>query len=65
MNASDFTNTDACESEKERVFSVKSLDLRNIAMFCVKYSSKIIHFLQAMYSAGIYAFIPNFLTKIR
>ena len=44
MNTSAFTNVDACESEKERAFSVNSLGVRNIAMLCGKYSSKLIHF---------------------
>ena len=44
LNASAFTNVDACESEKERAFSVNSMGVRNIVMFCRRYSSKFIHF---------------------
>ena len=44
MNASAFTNVDACESEKERAYSVNSMGVRNIVMLCRRYSSKFIHF---------------------
>ena len=44
INASAFTNVDACESEKERAYSVNSLGVRNIVMLCRRYSSKFIHF---------------------
>lgn len=44
MNASAFTNVDACESEKEKAFAVNSLGVKNIAMLCGRYSSKFIHF---------------------
>ena len=44
INASAFTNVDACESEKERAFAVNSLGVMNIASLCREYSSKFIHF---------------------
>ena len=44
VNASAFTNVDTCELEKERAFAVNSLGVMNIASFCRKYSSKLIHF---------------------
>ena len=44
LNASAFTNVDACESEKERAFAVNSLGVKNIAVLCKKYYSKFIHF---------------------
>lgn len=44
VNASAFTNVDACESKKEMAFSVNSLGVRNIAMLSRRYSSKFIHF---------------------
>lgn len=43
INASAFTNVDACELEKDSAFAVNSLGVRNIAMLCKKYSSKLIH----------------------
>lgn len=44
INASAFTNVDACESEKERAFAVNSWGVMNIALLCREYSSKFIHF---------------------
>jgi len=44
INASAFTNVDACELEKERAFAVNSLGVMNIASLCREYSSKFIHF---------------------
>ena len=44
INASAFTNVDACESEKERAFAVNSLGVMNIESLCREYSSKLIHF---------------------
>lgn len=44
INASAFTNVDACESEKDMAFSVNALGVRNIAVLCRHYSSKFIHF---------------------
>ena len=44
INASAFTNVDACELEKERAFAVNSLGVLNIASLCREYSSKFIHF---------------------
>ncbi|MCL4341711.1 MAG: NAD(P)-dependent oxidoreductase [Candidatus Thermoplasmatota archaeon] len=44
INASAFTNVDACESEKEKAFTVNSLSVMNIALLCREYSSKFIHF---------------------
>jgi len=44
INASAFTNVDACESEKERAFAVNSMGVMNIASLCREYSSKFIHF---------------------
>jgi len=44
INASAFTNVDACESEKERAFAANSMGVMNIASLCREYSSKFIHF---------------------
>ena len=44
INASAFTNVDACELEKERAFAVNSMGVMNIASLCREYSSKFIHF---------------------
>lgn len=44
FNASAFTNVDAAELEKERAFAVNSLGVKNIAILCRNYSSKLIHF---------------------
>lgn len=44
INTSAFTNVDACELENERAFAVNSLGVRNIAILCRRYSSKLIHF---------------------
>ena len=44
INASAFTNVEACESEKERAFAVNSLGVMNIVLLCREHSSKFIHF---------------------
>ena len=44
INASAYTNVDACELEKEKAFAVNSLGVMNIALLCREYSSKLIHF---------------------
>ena len=44
LNASAFTNVDACEMEKERAFAVNSMGVRNITTLCREYHSKLIHF---------------------
>lgn len=44
INATAFTNVDACEVEKEKAFAVNSLGVRNLAILCRKCSAKLIHF---------------------
>ena len=43
INATAFTNVDACEVEKDKAFAVNSSGVRNLAILCRKYSSKLIH----------------------
>ncbi len=59
MNASAYTNVDACESEKEKAFSVNSLGVRNIAMLCRRYSSKFMHFSTDYVFSGIRGLYPE------
>lgn len=44
INAAAFTNVDACELEKAKAYAVNSLGVKNIALLCREYSSKLIHF---------------------
>jgi dTDP-4-dehydrorhamnose reductase len=44
INATAFTNVDACEVKKEKAFAVNSSGVRNLAILCTKYSAKLIHF---------------------
>ncbi len=44
INATGYTNVDACESSREECFAVNSEALKNLAMVCGDYSIKIIHF---------------------